>query len=59
MESIVDRPIRINYLESSKGDARDTSADVSKAQKILGYQAQVSLREGLRQEWEWVQSLYG
>ncbi|TAF28790.1 MAG: NAD-dependent epimerase/dehydratase family protein, partial [Oscillatoriales cyanobacterium] len=59
MESIVDRPIRINYLESSKGDARDTSADASKAQKILGYQPQVSLREGLRQEWEWVQSLYG
>ena len=59
MENIVDRPIRINYLESSRGDARDTSADVSKAQKILGYQAQVSLREGLRQEWEWVQSLYG
>jgi UDP-glucose 4-epimerase len=59
MQNIVDRPIRIHYLESSKGDARDTSADVSKAQKILGYQAQVYLREGLRQEWEWVQSLYG
>lgn len=58
MENIVDRPIRINYLKSGIGDARDTSADVSQAQKILGYQAQVSLKEGLIQEGEWVQSLY-
>jgi nucleoside-diphosphate-sugar epimerase len=31
---------------------------VSKAQKILGYQPQVALEEGLRREWEWIQSLY-
>jgi UDP-glucose 4-epimerase len=40
------------------GDARHTAADVSKARKILGYRPQVSLREGLAKEWEWVKSLY-
>ena len=40
------------------GDARHTAADVSKARKILGYQPQVSLRDGLTQEWEWVKTLY-
>ncbi|NET45309.1 NAD-dependent epimerase/dehydratase family protein [Okeania sp. SIO2B3] len=58
MEEIVGRPIKKNFVEKARGDARDTSADVSKAQKILGYQPQVSLKEGLSREWEWVKSLY-
>ncbi|RQH55532.1 NAD-dependent epimerase/dehydratase family protein [Okeania hirsuta] len=58
MEEIVGRPIKKNFVEKARGDARHTSADVSKAQKILGYQPQVSLKEGLSREWEWVQSLY-
>lgn len=58
MEEIVGRPIKKNFVEKARGDARHTSADVSKAQKILGYQPQVSLAEGLRREWEWIRSLY-
>ena len=58
MERIVGRPIKKNFVEKARGDARHTSADVSKAKEILGYQPQVSLEEGLRREWEWVQSLY-
>ncbi len=58
MEKIVGRPIRKNYVEKAMGDARHTGADVSKANKILGYQPQVSLTEGLQQEWEWVKNLY-
>jgi UDP-glucose 4-epimerase len=58
MEEIVGKPIRRNYIEKAMGDARHTAANVSKVQKILGYCPQVSLREGLQQEWEWVKSLY-
>ncbi|NET27747.1 NAD-dependent epimerase/dehydratase family protein [Okeania sp. SIO1I7] len=58
MEEIVGRPIKKNFVEKARGDARHTSADVSKAQKILGYQPQVSLKEGLQREWKWVKSLY-
>ena len=50
MERIVGRPIKKNFVEKARGDARHTSADVSKAKTILGYQPQVSLTEGLRQE---------
>ena len=57
MERIVGRPIKKNFVEKARGDARHTSADVSKAKTILGYQPQVSLTEGLRQEWEWMKSL--
>ena len=57
MEEIIGHPIQRNFLETARGDARHTSADVSKAQKILGYQPKVSLSEGLRQEWEWIKLL--
>lgn len=58
MEDIVGQPIKRNHIEKAMGDARHTAADVSKAQKILGYQPQVTLREGLKREWEWVKALY-
>jgi UDP-glucose 4-epimerase len=57
MEKIVGHSIRRNFVEAARGDARHTSADVSKAREILGYQPEVSLVEGLRREWEWIKSL--
>jgi UDP-glucose 4-epimerase len=59
IDAIVGFPIQKNYLESARGDARHTGADVSKANKILGYNPQVSLVEGLTREWEWARGLYG
>ncbi|BAZ37977.1 NAD-dependent epimerase/dehydratase [Calothrix sp. NIES-4101] len=58
MEEIVGKPIKRNHIEKAMGDARHTGADISKAQTILGWQPQVSLREGLTQEWHWVKGLY-
>jgi nucleoside-diphosphate-sugar epimerase len=58
MEAIVGRPIRRQHIEKAMGDARHTAADVSKAQRILGYDPQVSLKEGLAREWEWIQTVY-
>lgn len=58
MAEIIGKPIKRNHIDKAMGDARHTSADVSKARKILNYQPKVSLREGLTQEWHWVKSLY-
>lgn len=58
MAEIVGSPIKRNHIEKAMGDARHTAADVSKARKLLGYQPQVSLREGLVKEWEWIKALY-
>lgn len=57
MEAIVGKPIERKYCEPARGDARHTSADVSKANRILGYNPQVQLKEGLSREWEWIKSL--
>jgi UDP-glucose 4-epimerase len=59
MEDIVGQPIRRHYQEKARGDARHTAADVTKAREILKFQPQVSLTEGLKLEWDWIQSLYG
>jgi len=59
MEQIVGQPIKRQHIDRAIGDARHTAADVSKAQKLLGYQPQVSLAAGLSQEWQWIRSLYG
>jgi len=58
MEHVMEKPFRREHTEVAMGDARHTAADVSKAQKILGYQPQVPLREGLAHEWHWVEALY-
>jgi UDP-glucose 4-epimerase len=58
MEKILRHPIKRQHIESAIGDARHTSADVTKAQRILGYQPQVTLEDGLRQEWDWIKALY-
>jgi UDP-glucose 4-epimerase len=58
MERIVGQPIRRNHVGLAMGDARHTAADVSKARNLLGYQPQVSLEEGLAQEWDWIKALY-
>jgi len=56
MEAIVGKTIQRTYHERATGDARDTSADISKAKKILHYTPQVELEQGLAKEWEWLQN---
>lgn len=58
IETIVGQPLRRDILNAAMGDARHTAADVSKARRVLGYQPQVTLREGLAKEWAWLKLLY-
>jgi UDP-N-acetylglucosamine/UDP-N-acetylgalactosamine 4-epimerase len=41
------------YGPDRAGDIRDSLADISKAQRLLGYDPQVRIREGLKQTLEW------
>ena len=41
------------YLDARQGDVRDSQADISKAERILGYSPKVSFEEGLRQTLAW------
>jgi len=41
------------YLDARIGDVRHSRADISLAQKLLGYQSKVDLREGLQRTIDW------
>jgi UDP-glucose 4-epimerase len=41
------------YAEGRAGDIRDSLADISLAEELLGYKPQVEFREGLRRTVEW------
>ena len=43
--------------EAQKGDMRDTFADTSAAKRDLQFRSTVSLRDGLRAEWDWIRGL--
>jgi len=58
IEIIIGKPLQKTYVEKARGDARHTTADISKAQNILGYSPQFSLQKGLTAQWEYTLNMY-
>ncbi len=58
MADVAGRAARIAHSEAQKGDVPDTFADIRKAQAELGYAPRTPLRDGLREEWDWLKGLY-
>ena len=50
------RPAKAKYDPPRTGDIRDSQADISLAEKALGYKPSVGFEEGLRRTWEWYKS---
>jgi UDP-N-acetylglucosamine/UDP-N-acetyl-alpha-D-glucosaminouronate 4-epimerase len=48
--------IPAEYRASRDGDVRDSLADLDRARRLIGYEPQVGLREGLERTWSWLQS---
>ena len=46
--AVLGKPVEKNYLPVRTGDVRDSWADVSAAQRVLGYETAIGLEEGLR-----------
>ncbi|GAK61037.1 NAD-dependent epimerase/dehydratase [Candidatus Vecturithrix granuli] len=57
LETITGITPKVAYEGGQKGDVRHTYADTSRAKLDLGYEPQVDIEEGLRQEYEWLQKL--
>ncbi|MGB8951308.1 MAG: NAD-dependent epimerase/dehydratase family protein [Candidatus Aminicenantales bacterium] len=58
LEDISQQRAQIRWVEKQKGDVLHTLADINKAQKELGYSPHISLQQGLKEEWLWIQKLY-
>jgi len=50
------RKVTIDHQGPQKGDMRDTYADTSRAQADLGFKPSVTLEEGLRHMWQWMEA---
>ncbi|MFO7981670.1 MAG: SDR family oxidoreductase [Candidatus Aminicenantes bacterium] len=55
LKEITDRDIDPVYADPRKGDVRHSLADISRAQKMIGYQPIVDLNQGLRKTIQWMQ----
>jgi UDP-glucuronate 4-epimerase len=53
IERVLDKPAKLERLPAQPGDVPLTYADISKAQRLLGYSPKTSLEEGLRQFVSW------
>ncbi|TDU34393.1 UDP-N-acetylglucosamine 4-epimerase [Gelidibacter sediminis] len=53
LQSAADSKLEAIYGPERQGDVRDSLADISKAQKLLGYQPCYTVREGLKITWDW------
>jgi nucleoside-diphosphate-sugar epimerase len=59
LEKISGNKIQVKYDPPRTGDIRDSQADISLAQKVLGYKPLVHFEEGLQRTWEWYKGAYG
>jgi len=59
LEKISGKKIQAKYDPPRTGDIRDSQADISVAQKVLGYKPLVHFEEGLQRTWEWYKGAYG
>lgn len=53
LESILGKKVKVKYMETAKGDIRDTFADISRAKELLNYEPKTSLEEGLKEFVKW------
>ena len=49
----IDPTLDIEYTEARDGDAEHTHADISKANKLIGYEPSRDIREGVGEFIEW------
>lgn len=53
IENITKKEAKVRYLETQRGDVRDTWADVSKAEAMLHWRPRVDISNGLKRFVEW------
>jgi nucleoside-diphosphate-sugar epimerase len=56
LNKIFGTSVQPTYKEGRAGDVRDSQADISKAEKLLGYKPIVGLEQGLRETVKWYTS---
>ncbi|WP_018131688.1 NAD-dependent epimerase/dehydratase family protein [Effusibacillus pohliae] len=58
IREVTGRQVEIEWLPRQSGDPLCTWADISLVSRKLGYHPQVTLRQGLAKEWEYIREIY-
>ena len=53
VESVIGKSIKINHVEARAGDQLRTKANIDKARKLLNYNPQTTLMEGVKAQVDW------
>ncbi|HLV15807.1 MAG TPA: NAD-dependent epimerase/dehydratase family protein [Xanthomarina sp.] len=53
VEAVIGKAIKINHVEARVGDQLRTKANIDKARKLLAYNPQTTLMEGVKKQVEW------
>ena len=59
IKNLLDSPLEPDYDKMRKGDVRHSLADITKAQKLLGYEPKIDLEAGLRKTIKWMKAVSG
>lgn len=59
LNGVEDKGLSAIYRDSRKGDVRDSLADISKAQELLGYNPSVKFKDGLIKTYNWYKENQG
>ncbi|AKM18112.1 dTDP-glucose 4,6-dehydratase [[Flavobacterium] thermophilum] len=59
LETLTGKQAIIQYTPSARGEPKQTWANLTKAEQLLGYKPVVTLENGLQKEIEYIRSLYG
>lgn len=58
LREITGMPMNLTFEAKQFGDVHDTFADIRLSQQVIEYHPEISIREGLKLEFEYIQSLY-
>jgi nucleoside-diphosphate-sugar epimerase len=53
IEELLDKQAEVVYAPYHRADIRNSLADVSKARRLLGWEPQIALKEGLQKLIDW------
>lgn len=56
VETIIGKSIKINHVDARAGDQLRTKANIDKARKLLDYNPQTTLLEGVKKQVEWYEA---
>ena len=54
MFNIANKPRNVKYIDKQKGDVEITHSDTNKAKKMLNFQPQIKIDEGLQMSYDWI-----